>query len=152
MGWWHHTSGGRSQPGHPSVGDSLTPLGSDMLQEQLPGAQGYQEGTVTHPRRPWQGVSSGVGDKGSAAGCRLAQEGSTRIQTLGSDLPSHSSPEFWGNGPTPPPSRAITRPGTPGLTPTGRHLHPCGPEPAEVGGRSPKGSRAAGPMGAITLT
>lgn len=102
---------------------------------------------MTHPRRAWQGVSSGDGDRGSAAGCCLAQEGSTPIQALGSDLPSHSSPEFRGNGPTTPPSRVITRLGTPGLTPTGKHLHPCGPERARVGGRSPKGSRAASPIG-----
>lgn len=57
---------------------------------------------MIHPRRAWQGVSSGNGDTGSVASCHLVQKGRTQIQMLGSDIPSHSSPKLQGNGPQTP--------------------------------------------------
>lgn len=90
MGWWHRARKSRRQPGHPGTkGGPATP-GRNTLQESGSSCQAHQEGTVTHPRGAHQGASSGDGAPGSAASCRLAQEGSARIQTLGS-VPQHTA-------------------------------------------------------------
>lgn len=82
----------------PTTRDSPTPLRRDVLQYSGSSCQGHREGTVTHPRRAWQGTSSVDGDAASAASCCLPQEGSTRIQMLGSD-PQPQQPQVMRQQP-----------------------------------------------------
>lgn len=130
-----------ASPGTPALGMALLPREGGHCKEAAAAARGTggdrdspQESLAGREQWRWRHQLSS---------CSLAQEGSTQIQMSGSDPPSHRSPELRGNSPTPPLSWASSRPGTAGR----RHLHPRGPERSRVGGRGPRGSRAASSTG-----